>query len=229
MALTSPLTARQSLALTAILLGVTAAMFAIALALGFLLPHHLLLLLTGILVVHGIAMITTIHIALRRAGTSWRALGFEPPTWRLLHLLWQVPLLLVTLIVVQGLVLVVTGQNPAGGRDGIDSLISAVGTPAIVLIVIAVVALAPIWEEAAFRGVIFGAIRRRWSTSVAVLGSAALFAIMHGAPILLAYMATAGVGFALLRVFHRSLWGSVLAHMVLNGVATSVTLVTLLS
>ncbi len=53
------------------------------------------------------------------------------------------------------------------------------------VIVVAVVVVAPIAEELFFRGVVFNAWEREHGTRVAVLGSAALFAVIHGSLFLL--------------------------------------------
>ncbi len=87
--------------------------------------------------------------------------------------------------------------------------------------------LAPIAEEAMFRGGIFGLLRR-YSRAAAYAGSIALFALYHiwGFAIkdptawlyLLQYLPA---GFLLARIYEKtnSLWASIFLHMTVNGVA----------
>ena len=227
----SPLTGRAAWTLLAAVLGVSVAVFGLLAVVVFRVPggrEHGLTLLALSLPVHALGVLATLHAGLRRAGTGWRALGFERPTARLLHLLWQVPCLVVVVLLVQVLVFAVLGLEPPAEDEGIDQIAPDVGPVAVLALLLGVVVLAPIWEEAVFRGVVQGGLRRRWPAWAAVPVTAACFAAVHGVPVLLPYLFAMGVGLGVLRVVHRTLWASVLAHGTVNALASGALLSALL-
>lgn len=217
----SPLTWRASVVLVAAVVGVTALVGGLLVAVllltggGDLVPT---LLAVG-LPVHSLAVLATVHVVLRRAGTGWGALGFRRPTARLWHLLWQLPVLLVAALAVQALVLLPLGAAPPAD-DALADVAGGVGPGLVVSLLLTVVVLVPLWEEAVFRGVVQGGLRRRWPLAVAVLGSGALFAAAHGVPVLVPYLLTVGLGLAVLREVHGTLWASVLGHAGNNALAS---------
>ncbi len=178
------------------------------------------------LFVHGAAMLAVLHWGLRRAGSGWRELGFHRPTSRMLHLFWQVPLIFLVVITVQGLVFTLSGEVPEDG-GGVDAVLVGVGPGLTIIAIIGIAILTPIWEEAAFRGIIYGGLKRRLGLIAAALISATLFAVAHGVPILLPYMVTMGLAFVYLREFHRTLWAPIVMHASVNTLAALVALVAL--
>lgn len=86
---------------------------------------------------------------------------------------------------------------------------------------VAVVVIAPVAEELIFRGLSFAALGR-----YALPGSAALFAMAHGLPILLAPIFVAGLALGWLRRRTASLYPSLAVHMSLNAIALAVALFT---
>jgi len=176
------------------------------------------------LLVHPVTMLVTLHVGLRRAGSGWREIGLRRPRLRMLHLLWQVPAILVLLLLVQGAAVLMTG-GPAPGGEAVDDLVVGTGPVVVVAVLIGVVLLTPLWEEAVFRGLVHGGLRRRLGPVAASAISAGIFAACHGVPVLLPYMLTLGLSLAYLREFHRSLWAPVCMHIVVNGLATGAALV----
>jgi ABC-2 type transport system permease protein len=83
------------------------------------------------------------------------------------------------------------------------------------LVLLAVVA-APLFEEYLFRGLVFKGMRRTMKPLVAVLASAAVFAIVHPP---LSFVPVFGLGVAAALAFERSgrLLAPILAHVVYNG------------
>ena len=81
-----------------------------------------------------------------------------------------------------------------------------------------VIVAAPIVEEFIFRGLIFQGLRRSAGVAVAVVGSAALFALVHP-PI--AVIPVFGLGVAAAISFERSgcLWSSIVTHAIYNACA----------
>lgn len=118
--------------------------------------------LIWVLAVITLAAIAALYLHLVRPTRLTPAqLGFAKPRWRLLHLLWQIPV-----------VIVASGATSA----------------------------------------------------LVVLGSAAVFAAVHVAPLVLAYVFVLGLGLGWLRWFHRNLWASVVAHAVNNTLSLTVVL-----
>ena len=91
------------------------------------------------------------------------------------------------------------------------------GQAAPMLITVAIAA--PLGEELFFRGFALPALRGHLPTALAVLISGALFSALHLDPVGFVGLLEIGVMLALLRVWSGSLWPSVLAHAVNNGIA----------
>jgi membrane protease YdiL (CAAX protease family) len=97
----------------------------------------------------------------------------------------------------------------------------------VAVVAVAVVVVAPLGEELAFRALLLRALLRRLATVPAVLASAAVFAAAHGDAWLVWPRALAlfAVGIGLAVVYRRSgLAASVAAHATLNAVAIAILL-----
>lgn len=103
---------------------------------------------------------------------------------------------------------------------GIVDTVILRGDPTV--IVLAVVLVAPIAEELFFRGVVYNAWEREHGTRVAVFGSAALFAVIHGSLYLFFPIFALGVALALVYRSTRSLPAVIVMHAGFN--ATTVTI-----
>jgi uncharacterized protein len=79
-----------------------------------------------------------------------------------------------------------------------------------------VVLAAPFGEEFLFRGFLYNSLRRRWTTWPSALLSGALFALLHGAPILIVSIFPVGVGLALIYERRHSIVASLTAHATFN-------------
>lgn len=228
----SPLNVRSSLVLLAALLVVTVLTFGIVVLAILLVPgvREIGLAVLGVtLPVHAVLLLVVIHWGLRRAGTGWRELGFTRPTLRILHLLWQIPVVFVAVVTVQLLAFAITGDPPVSEGGGVDSLTAGAGPLVALAVFVGAALLTPLWEEAVFRGIIHGGLRRRLGWLAASLISAAIFAAAHGVPILLPYMVTLGLALAFLREFHNTLWAPVIMHALLNSLVTGVLVVSVLT
>lgn len=92
-------------------------------------------------------------------------------------------------------------------------------TTGLVCLVLATL-VAPLAEEILFRGVLFAALRSARGPFWATIWSALLFGVVHGVT---AVMVTFfGLGFALAYHLTGTLWTSIVAHAVLNGVTASI-------
>ena len=89
----------------------------------------------------------------------------------------------------------------------------------LVLSFVSIVIAAPIVEEILFRGYVLDAIREIHGDTVAVLGSAGLFGLLHIEPYVVGYAALGGVIYGFVRVKTGSLWPSIVSHMVWNFLA----------
>lgn len=85
------------------------------------------------------------------------------------------------------------------------------------LMVLLACVAAPVAEELVFRGVLLPALQFRWSVGVAVVVSAAAFAVLHVVGIVMPpiFVFALLLGRAFLR--SRSLWTPIAAHAVFNG------------
>jgi membrane protease YdiL (CAAX protease family) len=92
---------------------------------------------------------------------------------------------------------------------------------ALAVSLVVLVVLAPIAEELMFRGLCFAAMGR-----YALPGSAALFALAHGLPVLLVPIFVAGLVLGWVRARSGSLYPGMAVHMTLNAVAIAAALAT---
>jgi membrane protease YdiL (CAAX protease family)/NAD-dependent dihydropyrimidine dehydrogenase PreA subunit len=91
----------------------------------------------------------------------------------------------------------------------------------LVLSTVLVAVLAPIAEELAFRGVILVALGERWGMWPAIGVSTLLFAAYHLSAWLFAPMLVFGVALGWLTWTRRSLWPSIVLHVLYNGLAVA--------
>ena len=112
----------------------------------------------------------------RLAGLSWQDLGLGPGTWRP-GLKWAaVEIAIVGLVLAAGAALPLTREAFRDTRYRLDwgsALLTA-----LVLIPVGTVLV----EEIAFRGVLWGLLRRVWGTATATVVSSALFGLWHVLP-----------------------------------------------
>lgn len=155
-----------------------------------------------------------------RRGRAFAALGFHPARLRNFFI-WGAVVLASALVLRQlvGLFQQVTGrpvQVPA--FDIMSWGLADLGLPAVLFLA---ALLAPLAEEVAFRGVIFGWLRRRLSFLPAAILQALPFGLLHIQLEHVLYATLLGVMLALARERGRSLWVPVAIHVVINTVAVS--------
>ena len=90
-------------------------------------------------------------------------------------------------------------------------------SPTLVVSLLEYVLFAPVFEELAFRGLLFGVFRRRFQWGTAAMLSAALFALAHGYG-LIGFLSVFWSGLVWAWAYERtgSLWPGVLGHAVNN-------------
>jgi membrane protease YdiL (CAAX protease family) len=77
---------------------------------------------------------------------------------------------------------------------------------------------APFGEELIFRGVLYKLLRERWGLWPGVLVSSLIFALVHGDIAVGVSAFVLGIILALVFEYSRSLWASVLVHVINNSV-----------
>ncbi len=87
-----------------------------------------------------------------------------------------------------------------------------------IVLAIALVVVAPVAEEIFFRGIVYNAWLREFGVWRAIIGSAALFALIHGS--IFVIPAIFGLGIALALLYRRtgSLPASMAMHATFNGI-----------
>lgn len=90
---------------------------------------------------------------------------------------------------------------------------------------IVVAIIAPLTEEAIFRGLILNGLRKRYDTRGAMLISAALFAVYHLNPYQFIGAFVIGLVLAWLRLRSGSLWPCIVLHAVNNALAVIVAII----
>jgi membrane protease YdiL (CAAX protease family) len=175
-----------------------------------------------------ITVVTLIGIALSVAasvllvGLVFRRLtlaeiGFRPAPiqWVLLAAGIAIPLAVVRIAVAAGVVLL--WPESAAGAEAVGQMLSSGTDPiAIGMLFLLVGILGPLYEETLFRGFFFSWMRNRWSFWPAAIFSSALFGIFH---LNIPQGVSAFIlGLALAWLFEksRSLWPSIMLHVVTN-------------
>jgi len=74
-------------------------------------------------------------------------------------------------------------------------------------------------EEFAFRGVILGILKKHFNSKVAIIVSAIIFGLVHGNLVQIPFAFLMGLVFGFIAVYTKSIWPSVIAHFLNNGVS----------
>jgi membrane protease YdiL (CAAX protease family) len=93
-----------------------------------------------------------------------------------------------------------------------------------VVLVVAIVGVAPVAEELFFRGVVYNAWLREYGPRAAILGSALLFAVIHASLFLLLPIVGLGIALALLYRATGSLPATIALHAGFNGLTLLIAL-----
>lgn len=112
----------------------------------------------------------------------------------------------------------VFGSEPLEEQLARQALLEADGIVGGALVVVCLVALVPLTEEALFRGLFMFGMAGRYGAGFAVLLSACLFGVLHFGAVPAVYAATAGLVLGALAYLTDSLWSSVAMHAAVNAV-----------
>ena len=136
------------------------------------------------------------------------ALGFRPAR------LWTIVLGAI------GALAISVAVSQLGEPEGVKQALDVARTPSLFVASLAVMAiLAPVVEETVFRGLLYGWVAGRWGTTIAWFVSSILFAAAHVEPAHALLVLPLGLWFGWLRQRTDSLWPSLAAHIVNNGLA----------
>lgn len=161
-----------------------------------------------------------IHL-LRRRRLRWSDLGLRRPDQSLLHLLWQIPAVMVAAMVASVLVLIPFAPDGDAGDDAaaeaIGDLVSG-GPLFAVLGLLTVAVVVPFVEEVVFRGIVLPALRARYRATVGITLAGVVFAAVHFVPLALPYLLVVGIALCAMAEWYRSIVPGIVLHGVNNAV-----------
>ena len=121
-------------------------------------------------------------------------------------------------VMLTGGVLVRLVGDPGGSNPLLGVVLGSRDPPALALLALTAVVLAPLFEETIFRGALLPVLATRLGPLPGVLLSGLLFAMAHISVGELAPLTVLGVGLGLVRLRSGRLWPSVLMHGLWNAV-----------
>jgi membrane protease YdiL (CAAX protease family) len=178
-------------------------------------------LVAGLWVTEALAIVLPALFVLSLAGVRPAPyLGFRPLSWK--QALMAAGLAIANQPVVSFLTWVAHGALPRALVEDfdakqrmLDSVFRVQALPMLVTVALA----APLGEEVFFRGFALPALRKNMGPVLAILVSAALFALLHMDAVGFVGLMEIGVLLAALRWWSGSLWAAIIAHAVNNGIA----------
>jgi membrane protease YdiL (CAAX protease family) len=159
----------------------------------------------------GSALIALVIAVFPLGWRAFEALGFRVAGWR--------PIVLGTLVaLVVSIAATQIGVEPEGIKQAMDvAREPAMFTASLLLMGV----LAPLVEEMVFRGLLYGWLAGLWGTTAAWLVSSLCFAAAHVELAHVLLVLPLGLWLGWLRRSTDSLWPSLVAHMVNNGLAVA--------
>jgi len=152
--------------------------------------------------------------------TSLKDIGLQRmPYWKDIGLAFiaVVPYLAIS----TGLVLLATNYLPGFNADQVQDVgfSKTMNQSGLLVAFITLVILAPVAEEALFRGYLYGKMRKSTSAVVAILLTSLGFAVVHGQINVGIDVFALSIILCLLRELTGSIWAGILLHMIKNAVA----------
>lgn len=188
---------------------------------GFSATALIILVLLGSSAVMGIGMWAFVVSPL---GGRWDLIGWRPPARSMWNLLWQIPAVIVTALIVQIVVIApFASEEPAQGS--IEDMLVGTSLPVVAIGVILICGVVPVWEELFFRGVVFGVIRTRLGRWGGAALAGCVFAFVHLVAVGFPYLAVIGVCLCIMAEWYRSVVPGMILHSV-NNALVAVTLLT---
>ncbi len=180
-------------------------------------PEALAIVLGANLVLEVALIGVAVLFSVGRHRASWAHLGFRPPEkggfWLPLAILGAAYFI----IGVYFSIISAVGVEPLEPQSTVPE--TAFDSPIVLPIAVVLVLLfAPLMEETFFRGFIFGALRFRWGLLPGALVSGFLFSALHFDVGSLIPFAAIGALFAWSYAYSGSLFASMAAHFLFNGI-----------
>lgn len=172
----------------------------------------------GLASLEALALIGGVYFfGIRRKGLDWDAVGLRSTSWYWLSIAAVVTIIVIPIVsVITLLVLLALGQSLENPQldfllPGDLSLLNA-----FYMIILAGV-VAPFAEELLFRGVLYSMLRKKWSVFPSVMLSSFVFGLIHGNIAVGLTGFLIGIVAALVFEYSKSLWTSVVVHVINNS------------
>lgn len=174
------------------------------------------------IVIYSLSLVIVIGMPLwiKKRPTTLQELGLQRlPKW--LDTIWPLAggatyIILTVLVMAGAMALFPGGDYNQAQETGFSYLTSRLE---YILAFVSLVIVAPVAEEIIFRGYLLGKLRKYAADWIAVLLTAALFALAHFQLNVSLDTFALGVVLCYLRIFSGSIWASIFLHMLKNGVA----------
>lgn len=186
-------------------------------------------LIQGILF-HGVALLIIWGFIRRRNGSwdgafglNWR--GFKPSLSQgLASYIGIIPIVLVVSLLCQ-LFLYASGY-PVTLQDVVTIFLEPQSGWSLFFLLLLAVVVAPLVEEALFRGILLPVLMKKMGLGTAIVASSLFFAGIHQHLPSMAPLFILAVVLAMLYIHSGSLWASIVLHAVFNGVSVCILLLT---
>lgn len=155
----------------------------------------------------------------RAMSPEARNLGWRTKTsWRQFLIGVSAAGLLIPLVIGLGRLVEALTRQPPAEHPLVPLFTEAVTWPARVSLLLGAAAVVPVVEETVFRGILYGAMRRRWSVPAAAAASAVIFAVGHPHTGIVGLLPYVAIGVALAWLYERtgSLVAPAAAHAAFN-------------
>ncbi len=180
-------------------------------------------LVVGLLIVYGPSVVWIAIVRHRFGGPAsglkirWSDLGWGPVIW------------IITVIIEVITIAILTGFDVPIESNVSDITTGQVSTVYLVLTVISLVVIAPVVEEAVFRGLVLHGLLSGWPAFPVILVQGILFGLAHFIPAfgmsnlgLVAVLSAVGVVLGTAAYLLRRIGATVIAHAIVNGVVVIV-------
>lgn len=97
---------------------------------------------------------------------------------------------------------------------------NAFGNANFMVLFLAVVVMAPLWEEIIMRGIVFNDYRKAIPTWAAIVLQAVFFGIIHFNLVQSSYATVLGLILGIIYLYYKSIWAPIIVHVTFNGTST---------
>ncbi|MEX3504356.1 lysostaphin resistance A-like protein [Corynebacterium sp. LK2510] len=181
----------------------------------------------GVLLGGAVASAAVLRAGLMHRGQwGWRELGFVRPAHSLWHLVWWIPLTIISGAVCASIL------GPRLGMEATEPSIPgafALGVPAGIAVALCIVVLVPLFEEIVFRRVLLDWLATRMPLWLAAVVLTLAFTAVHVVPETMLYIIFLSISLTYARLWFSSLWATLAIHAANNAVVAGLALMALSS